>query len=173
MLNKLNPKDVRALKIGAIGVVAILVFVFALGRYNRWHQARESLTELQKKINDIDLDKAKRSGLTSVVPVFKMPVEKDKQRFLFLESLNEELRSVNINSQPLQEEPGAKTTPVAGYQLLRLKCSAKCRFGQVLDLLAALKNNPYLVGIEELRIKVDPKNRQQVDFDLTVSTLVK
>ena len=171
MLKKFSQKDIRALKIGAIGVVGILVFIFALDRYERWNQAKESLTELQKKINDIDLDKAKSSGLTSIVPVFKMPVEKDKQHYLFLESLNQQLRDAGINSQPLQVVSGGKS-PVAGYELLRLKCSAKCRFGQVLELLAELKNNPYLVGIEELRIKVDPKNQQQVDFDLTVSTLV-
>lgn len=171
MLKKFSQKDVRALKIGAIGVVAILIFMFISGRYDRWNQAKESLTELQKKINDIDLDKAKSSGLMSIVPVFQMPVEKEIQRFLFRDSLNEQLKDARINSQPLQEVSGGKS-PVAGYELLRLKCSAKCRFGQVLDLLAELKNNPYLVGIEELRIKVDPKNQQQVDFDLTVSTLV-
>ena len=171
MLKKFNQKDVRALKIGAIGVAAILIFMFILGRYDRWNQAKESLTELQKKINDIDLDKAKSSGLTSIVPVFQMPVEKETQRFLFRDRLNEQLRNAGITSQPLQEVSGGKF-PVAGYELLRLKCSAKCRFGQMLELLAELKNNPYLVGIEELRIKVDPKNQQQVDFDLTISTLV-
>jgi len=57
--------------------------------------------------------------------------------------------------------------------LLRLKCSAKCRFTQVLDLLANLKENPYLVGIEELRIRCDSKKPQEVDLDLTVSTFIK
>ena len=170
MLKKFNQKDVRALKIGAIGVVSILTFMFILGRYDHWNQKKESLTELQKKIDDIDLDKAKSSGLTSIVPVFQTPVEKEKQRFLFRDRLNEQLRNARITSQPLQEMSGG--SPVAGYELLRLKCSAKCRFGQVLELLAELKNNPYLVGIEELSIKVDTKNQQQVDFVLTVSTLV-
>jgi len=172
MLNKLSQKDVRAIKIGAVGVAGILIFIFALDRYDHWQQARESYLNLQKQLNDIDLNKAKQSGLTSIVPVFEMPAEKEKQRFLFLESLNQQLRAANINSQPLQEVPGGKT-PLTGYELLRLKCMARCQFGQVLNLLAALKNNPYLVGVEELRIKVDPKNQQQVDLELTVSTLVK
>ena len=118
------------------------------------------------------MDKAKRSGLTSIVPVFQMPIEKEKQRFLFRDKFNEQLRSVRINSLPLQEVPGGKS-PVPGYELLRLKCSAKCSIEQVFNLLADLKNNPYLVGVEEMRIKKDARNQQQFDFDLTVSTLVK
>jgi hypothetical protein len=43
----------------------------------------------------------------------------------------------------------------------------------VLDFLARLNENPYLVGIEELKIKkVDPKKPQDVELDLTVSTFV-
>jgi hypothetical protein len=72
----------------------------------------------------------------------------------------------------LQVVSTAKSGQV-GYKLLRMKCSGKCRFTQVLDLLANLKDNPYLVGVEELRIRCDTKNSQQVDMDLTVSTFVK
>jgi hypothetical protein len=43
----------------------------------------------------------------------------------------------------------------------------------VLDLLARLNENPYLIGIEEFKIKVDPKKRHEVEFDLTVSTFAK
>jgi len=172
MISKFSQKDIRALKIGAVGVAAILLFVFILERHESWSQAKQLSITLEKQLDDIDLNKARRSGLTSIVPVFQMPVEKETQRFLFRDRLNEQLRNARINSQPIQEVPGGKS-PVAGYELLRLKCSGKCNFGQILNLLADLKNNPYLVGIEEMHFKVDPKNQQQVDFDLTVSTLVK
>ncbi len=172
MLNKMSQKDVRALKIGAVGVAVILVFLFASERYDRWDQARKSFSELQEKLDDIDLNKAKRSGLRSIVPVFEMPVAKEKQRFLFRDSLNEQLKDAGINNGFVQEVAGGKS-PAPGYNILRLKCSGKCRFGLVLDLLGRLKRNPYLVGIEEMRVKIDPKNQQQAEFDLTVSTLVK
>ena len=43
----------------------------------------------------------------------------------------------------------------------------------MLDFLARLNENPYLVGIEEFKIrKSDPKKPQDVDLDLTVSTFV-
>jgi len=173
IINKLNQKDIRALKTGAVGVAAILVLLISLEGYERWNNAKQQSQELKTKLDNIDLDKAKRSGLTSIVPVFQMPIERETQRFLFRDRLNEQLRNARINSLPLQEVPGTAKTPVPGYELLRMKCNAQCNFGQVLQLLANLKDNPYLVGIEEMRIKKDTRNQQQFDLDLTVSTLVK
>jgi len=97
MISKLNQKDIRALKIGAVGVVVILVFLFALEGYERWDTARQQSRELKNQLDDIDLDKAKRSGLTSIVPVFQMPVEKETQRFLFRDRLNEQQKKRNYS----------------------------------------------------------------------------
>jgi len=110
--------------------------------------------------------------LLSIVPAFEMPEKEETQRFLFRDKLNEQLKKAGIQNQPLQVASIGRSGQ-AGYRLLRLKCSAKCRFTQVLDLLASLKENPYLVGVEELRIKCDSKKPQEVDLDLTVSTFVK
>ena len=107
----------------------------------------------------------------SIVPVFEMPEREEKQKFLFRDKFNEQLRSARINSEPLQVLSPVKSG-VAGYELLRLKCSAKCSFRQALDLLAKLNENPYLVGIEELKIECDQKKRQDVKLDLTISTLI-
>ncbi len=172
MIEKLSQKDIRILKIGAVCVAAILVFVFASELLGRWAEARASLAEVKNKLELIDVDKAKRSGLLSIVPVFEMPEKEETQRFLFRDKLNEQLKKAGIKNQPLQVASIGKSGQ-AGYRLLRLKCSAKCRFTQMLDLLANLKDNPYLVGVEELRIRCDSKKPQEVDLDLTVSTFVK
>ncbi len=172
MIEKLSQKDIRMLKIGAVCVAAILVFMFASELLGRWAEARTSLAEVKNKLELIDVDKAKRTGLLSIVPVFEMPQKEETQRFLFRDKLNEQLKKAGIKNQPLQVVSIGKSGQ-AGYRLLRLKCSAKCRFTQVLDLLANLKENPYLVGIEEMRIKCDPKKPQEVDLDLTVSTFVR
>ncbi len=172
MIEKFNQKDIRAIKIGAVGVAAILVFIIAAEGIDHWRKAKIRLQTLEEKLELIDLDKAKRAGLMTIVPEFEMPLERETQKYLFLNKLNEQLRELRINSQPLQEVAGGKS-PDPKYKLLRLKCSAKCRFSQVLDLLANIKENPYLVGIEEMRIKCDSQNKQQVEMELTVSTFVK
>ena len=172
MIEKLSQRDIRILKIGAVCVAAILVFVFASELLGRWAEARASLAEVKNKLELIDVDKAKKAGLLSIVPVFEMPEKEETQRFLFRDKLNEQLKKAGIKNQPLQVASIGKSGQ-SGYRLLRLKCSAKCRFTQVLDLLADLKDNPYLVGVEELRIRCDSKKPQEVDLDLTVSTFVK
>lgn len=172
MIEKLSEKDIRALKIGGVCAAAILLFVFASMWFDHWSKARASLAQVEAKLDLIDVDKAKQAGLLSIVPVFEMPQKAETQKFLFRNKLNEQLKKVGIKSKPLQVLPGGKSRR-AGYQLLRLKCSAKCRFAQVLDLLAGLNENPYLVGIEEFRIRCDPKKPQEVELDLTVSTFAK
>ena len=172
IMRKLNQREKRTLKIGAVCAVAILVFLFASKWLGHWGEVRKSLAELEAKLEVIDVKEAKQAGLMSIVPVFEMPEEEETQKFLFRDKLDEQLKKVGIKSEPLTELATRKSRQ-AGYRLLRLKCSAKCRFTQVLDLLANLKENPYLVGIEEMRIKCDPKKPQEVELDLTVSTFVK
>jgi len=43
----------------------------------------------------------------------------------------------------------------------------------VLDLLADLSNNAYFVGVEDVQLKANTKDRKQVDLVLTVSTFAK
>jgi len=171
MIEKLSEKDIRALRIGGVCAIAILVFVVASMFYDRWSQARASLAKEKAKLDLIDVDKAKQAGLMSIVPVFEMPQEEETQKFLFRNKFNEQLKKAGINSEPLQVLPGSKSK-LAGYKSLRLKCKAKCSLTKVLDLLADLNKNPYLVGIEELRIKTDPKKPRDVELELTVSTFV-
>ncbi len=169
---KFNQKDIRALKLGAVGVVAILVFVFGSKFQTRWSLAKDKKLELERKLNAIDVDKAKQAGLMTIVPVLEMPQAEDEQKFLFRDKLSEQLQRAGIRNKPLQLQP-AKKSSQAGYKLLLVKCNATCRFSQVLDFLTRLNENPYLVGIEEFRIKVDPKKREEVELDFTVSTFAK
>lgn len=171
-MRRLNQKEKRTLKFGVVCAIAIVGFAFATQWLGHWKKVRDSRAGIENKLETIDISGAKRAGLMSIVPVFEMPEKEEKQKFLFRDKFNEQLRSARIKSDPLQVL-SAIESGVAGYKLLRLKCSAKCRFGQVLDLLAGLKENPYLVGIEEFKIECDQKKRQDVKLDLTISTLVK
>ncbi|MHC4543348.1 MAG: hypothetical protein ACYTDW_05545 [Planctomycetota bacterium] len=173
-MRRLNEKEKRTIKLGAVCAVAIVVFALGTEWLGHWKKVRNSRTGIDNKLDAINVSDAKRAGLMSIVPVFEMPEKEEIQKFLFRDKFNDQLKKAGIKSEPLQVlPPKTKKSPVAGYKLLRLKCSAKCRFAQALDLLARLKENPYLVGIEELKIECDQKKRQEVKLDLTVSTFVK
>lgn len=171
MMDRLSKRDKRALLVGGICTAAI-IFIFVMKIPDRWVQARRALISTKAKLKAIDAGQAMRAGLMSIVPVLEMPQAEEKQQFLFRNKLNEQLKKSGISSKPLQVMPAGKARK-DGYKLLRLKCSCKCNLAQALDLLAGLNENPYLVGIEELKIKCDPKKREEVELDLTVSTFVE
>jgi hypothetical protein len=171
-MRSLNQREKRTLKFGAVCAVIILVFAFGTEGLDIWKKSRSSQAKITDSLKAINVKDAERVKLMSIVPVFEMPEKEEKQKFLFRDKFNEQLKNAGIKSEPLQVLP-TKNSRVDGYKLLCLKCSAKCSLRQALDLLANLKENPYLVGIEELKIECDQKKRQDVKLDLTISTFVK
>jgi hypothetical protein len=172
MIERLSDRDKRALKVGITVIAAIVLFIFMATWFEHWASVRKLLVEVKSQLKTADLSKAKQQGLMSIVPVFEMPEKEERQKNLFREKFNKQLKKAGISGEPLQVLPVTKS-PVSGYKLLRLKCKGSGKFGQILDLLAELKNSPYLAGIDEMRINCKEKNRQQVTFDLTVTTFVR
>lgn len=170
MAVKMSERDKRALKLGAVCAVVILVFVFSSKGLTYWMDVRRTLAAAKAQMQAIS--SAKQASLRSIVPVFEMPQSLEKQKFLFRDKLNEQLNKAGIKSEPLQVVAMGKS-PQSGYKLMRLKCSSKCKLEQVLNLLASLKENPYLVGVEQLRLRCNPKKKQEIEMDLVVSTFVK
>jgi hypothetical protein len=164
------------LQVGAIAVVAIPAFTFGLQWIDDWRAVRASLAESQAKLADLGIDEAKHAALLSLVPVFEPPQAEETQKFLFRDKLHEQLKKAGLDTQPLQILSSRKMRN-GPYKVLKIQCKGKGKFDQWLDLLAGLNENPYLVGIEELRIECDtkqpPEKRQDVEVQLTVSTFAK
>ena len=173
MIDKLNQRDNRALKLGGICIIAIIVLAFGMKWFDHWHQVRKSLVQACDKLDFVSPPETKQEKLRTIVPVFEMPKKLEDQKFLFRDRLNEQLKKAGIKSKPLEVLGIVKSVDAPEYKLLRLRYSGRASFSQVLDLLASLNENPYLVGIEEFSIKCDPKKKQEVDLNLTVSTFIK
>ncbi len=180
MARKLNERERRLLLIGVAAAGAILVFAYGTRGLDRWNKSRDSLTAAKQKLSEVETDKAKLAGLISLVPVFEKPEPEEKQKSLFREKLYEQLKKAGITPDPPQPILG-KRMNIGGtpYRVLKVKCKAKCKFDQLLDFLAGLKENPYCVGVEELQIRCDtkepPEKRKDkdVEVDLVVSTFVR
>lgn len=172
-MKKLSQRDKRALKIGAVCAAAILVFVFATKWFEHWAEVRKSIAEKRAKLEAIRVDKARQEGLLSIVPVFETPQEEEEQMFQFREKFNEQLKKAGIKGEPIRVLRTRRKQHGTNYKLLCLQSRGKCNFEQVLNLLAGLRENPYLVGIEELKMECDPKKRREFKVDLTVSTFIK
>jgi len=170
-MQKLSEKDIRTLKLGGICAAVILVFIFGAMWLEHWSKVRQEIRRKEAELDVIDVAKAKQAGWMSIVPVFEMPEKEEVQKVLFRNKFNEQLKKAGIKSQPLKVVPTGKTLQ-KGYRLLNVQCTAKCKFTQALDLLARLNENPYLVGVEEFKIKCDKSKPQEVELNLTVSTAV-
>jgi hypothetical protein len=180
MARKLNEREKRLLLVGAVAAVAIPVLAYGTKGLDRWTKSRDSLTAAKQKLSEVETDKTKLAGLISLVPVFEKPEPEEKQKSLFREKLYEQMKKAGINPEPPQPILGKKMN-IGGtpYRVLKVKCKAKCKFDQLLDFLANLKENPYCVGVEELQIRCDtkepPEKRKDkdVEVDLVVSTFVR
>ncbi len=180
MARKLNEREKRLLLVGGVAAVAVLVFAYGTKGLDRWNKSRDSLTAAKQKLSEVETDKTKLAGLISLVPVFEKPEPEEKQKSLFREKLFEQMKKAGINAEPPQPILGKKMN-IGGtpYRVLKVKCKAKCKFDQLLDLLANLKENPYCVGVEELQVRCDtkepPEKRKDkdVEVDLVVSTFVR
>ncbi len=175
MARKLNERERRMLIGGILVALAILVFTFGPNVVGRWRQVRAEVKALEAKLQDMP-DARQRAALLAIVPVLEIPQPEEKQKFAFLDRLREQLSKAGINNTEPLTFLGTRKK-IGSYKTLCIKCKAKCKLDQLLDFLATLKENQYLMGVEELKIQCDmkqpPEKRQEVDIDLTVSTLVQ
>lgn len=175
MLDRLSQRNKRALRLGVIGVAAIVVFSLGLSWLQRWADVRKSVARSREQLKAIGVSDAERDKLMTIVPVFEMPKKEEEQKFSFRAEFNKQLKESGVKAKPLRFLPVSKAIE-PGYRLLSLQCSGQADMEQILNLFANLKKNPYLVAVEEFMMKKsDPKNERsrRFDIELKVSTFVR
>lgn len=180
MSTHLGDRDKRALTIGAAVIVIIVVYIFLITPWlDDWRATRSALADYREKLRLVGVNigsiaKAKQQGLIRIVPVVEPPQAEDAQRRLFRDRFSEQLKKAGI---PIKSgasfDSSAKFQKDSGMKVLKMTCKTKCKFDQVLNLLANLSDNPYLIGIEQLRLQCDENKRDELEIILTVSTFVK
>lgn len=168
-MQKLSERDKRIIKLGAVCAVGIVIFFFGASWLEKWSDVRAGAKLKEIQIQGVNISDAKLAGLLSIVPVFEMPEKEEEQKSRFREKFLDQLKRAGIKHEPLKVVT-TKTTLYKGYKLMNIQCKAKCKFTQVLDLLAKLNENPHLVGVEAFKMKCNKSKPQEVELDLTVST---
>jgi hypothetical protein len=174
MLEKLSQRDVRALRFGIAGIAIFALFYLALSGISRWKGIRSNIEISTGQLQTLATAKPS-DEIRQIMSVLKIPQNEETQRNLFRTEFNSQLSRSGIRAQPIKVTTADKS-PKAGYKTLFLECKAKGNFDQVLDFLANLQRNPYLVGIEKLVItKSDARNQQSrdVNIEIKVSSFVK
>ena len=179
-MKKLSPKDQRTATIGAVLAALIVVYVLADNLWlDHWADVREQIKLNKQKLEEIGLDDSpgaqmRRDLRLRAVPAFEMPRDEDEQRLIFVRKFSEQVKKAGIKLTTMpQYQTHTRVEADLGLKILRLHCRGKCNFSQALNLLAGLYENPYLVSIEDFQLKCDPKNRQEMEMSLIVSTLAR
>ncbi len=170
-------RNKRALIILVLVAVLGSAYRFALVPWlSHWEDVRAAIAMQQEDLKilgllpDPDRQLAERK-IREVVPAFVMPEEEEVQKIQFEKELRKQLGSLGGS---LPKYTGQRRNwSSLGVEQLSLQYSGKTNFGGAMDILVRLEENPYLVGIEEFKMSCDPKKRQEITVDVTVSTFVK
>jgi hypothetical protein len=171
MFDKMNEKDKKTIRMGGIGAVVVVVLFIAVQGYGNWNKKTTEYKTMVNQLKTLNVADSARNRALEIVPVFLMPKDEQTQKTLFRNSLEQLFEQLQINTEPWQEVATSKSPIMTGYGALRLRTSGSCRFEQILRLLAELRQNPYLVGIEELHFECNPQNPQQTEFSIQLSTI--
>lgn len=175
ILDTLNPREKRTVLL-SLAAVALIVgyFLVVEPAFTRASQVKSQLQMEHEKLKILlakpgTPEALKLKSLVTAAPILEVPVSSDKQLQLLRDKLTEQLQRSGIQVKNFQFLSGTAAGPNSAGNVM-LKCQGRCRFPSLLKLLEELKNNPYYVGVEELSIRADDRNRQDLEVILTVST---
>ncbi|HOT73398.1 MAG TPA: hypothetical protein PLX18_08550 [Anaerohalosphaeraceae bacterium] len=177
MLEKLNPKERRTV-LTSLSVCAVILVYFLLIEplTQNWGTVRQHLRAAREKAALLQLDPKspqtqQQKRLMELVPVLEMPQPSDRQGPFLQETFTSQLRKVGLVSRRMQLVRGRplRNDP-AGYVVLNLTAQGSGTYEQILKLLADLPQNPYYVGVQKCLLKPDQKERQKLEWEITVFT---
>ena len=175
MFEKLSEKDQKTLKMGGLAALVLAVAFTVYQGYNYWETQKKKQDNFDRDFRALNMDESAHKKLMANVPVFQMPEGESEQKTKFRDSLNLLFEQMRISTDPWVEvAAGNSIRPPAGYGALSLKTSTRgtVSFQSILNLLGALKQNPYLVGIEEFKISCDQDNPQYANLSIVLATFI-
>jgi len=176
MWNKINDRDKRAIVLGTIVVIGIIIYIMIGPWLEDWKVTRKKLQAKRQLIKSIGINSegklsAAQLGILSAVPKYEEPKKADNQSVLFRNEINKQITSCGIKAKSLQYLTTRKANAGGTYKTLRLQCVGQCSLNQVFDLLGKFNENPYFVGVDELNLNLDEKDRKKINMTRIVSTL--
>jgi hypothetical protein len=171
---KISEHDKKVVMIGATIAAAMVLYAYIVEPWaTDWRKTRAAIATNQKTIASLASSVERRMNQATIVPVLEMPVEAEKQQLLFKTKMNEQLIAAGVQAKSLQYVTIGKTPNELGFTTSKLKCDGKCNMAAAIKLLGSLGENPYLTGIDELRLSCDPQKREEMTLSITVSTFCK
>jgi type II secretory pathway component PulM len=177
MFERLNPREKRVLILCLTACGVMLIYFLGLEPLTRdWADVHQRLKAAREKAALLKLDPQspqtqRQKKLLEIVPVLEMPKPSELQGPLFQEAFTNQLKKAGLMSKRLQLVRGRSLRiDTAGPVVLNVTSQGSGSYEQILSLLADLPQNPYYAGVQKLSIKPDAKDRQKLDWEITVFT---
>jgi type II secretory pathway component PulM len=175
ILSQLNQRELKTVLIClVVGAAMVIWFLLVEPIVQQGRQLRSQLQQQRQKLDILlakegTLDALKQKNLTLMVPMLEMPTTSEKQNQLLRDKITQQLQEAGVQVKNFTFSTGIAQGPGA-TDVITLRCQGQCQFNSLVRFLDDLRKNPYYVGIEELSIKTDEKNRQNLEIAFTVST---
>jgi Tfp pilus assembly protein PilO len=175
ILNQLNQRERKTVVVCLVVCAAMLLWFLVFEPVvKQGQQLRSQLRQQRQKLDTLlakegTTEALKQKNLTQAVPLLEMPTTSEKQNQLLRDKITKQLQDAGVQVKNFTFSTGIVQGPGA-TDVITLRCQGKCQFGSLARFLDDLRRNPYYVGIEDLSIKTDEKNRQNLEIAFTVST---
>lgn len=159
------------------GLVAAALLVYTLWvepLASRWKTRAAEYQQLSQQIELIRRwqQSGGLKGMRVSAAMVAAPLRADQQALLFRNKLTEQIQKAGLQARTVQLRDQRNRTE-NGYTVISVDCQGRGSYEAVLNLLADLEHNPYYVGLEKLSLRVDAKDRNQLNFQITAMTYAK
>ncbi|MBP8604624.1 MAG: hypothetical protein KBI46_02110 [Phycisphaerae bacterium] len=178
MMKPLSAREKRAVGLVVLTAVLIAIWRVSVPAFEYYQRLTGQRHALRQKIDTLFLlakpeQQLRLKTLSEQVPVLEMPQPAAQQGILLRDELTRQLQRCGIQAKTLQLRESSGALRRDGFRVLLLDCQGRCSTQSLMQLIEQLKQNPYYVAVEKLSMKVDPKERSAVTFQLVVSTYAK
>ena len=101
MLEKLNEKDQKTVKMGGLALLALLLVILFYMGYGYWNTKKLEYNKLESNLRILNLTETAHKKLLADVPVFQEPVNDSDQKKNFRDSLDKLFVEKGISIDPL------------------------------------------------------------------------
>ena len=179
-LNKMTPRDRRAVLLGIGALLAVIVIRWMLVPWvASWQQARQDITVAREELTSLEDQLrrylSQRQRLTAMygAAVAKPLEDMEPATLRFAEAVQGVVGRSGISNPAYQPQQPKAVPDAPGVEMVTLRMVGRCQLPQLANCLAELRKADSLIVVDSLVANGDPRQQGQMEVTLILSTPAK